>query len=80
VQKENHLEALAIKTRTTGPNSIGVALTKNAIRELYVKMGKLDKAQDSSSMWTVFEMVIKPSVQQGRRIWVLMICFRGKQL
>lgn len=42
--EKKHLEALELKIRATGQNSIGVALTKNALGELYLKIGKLDEA------------------------------------
>jgi hypothetical protein len=39
------LEALALKIKATGLDSIEVALTKNALGELYLDMNKLDEAQ-----------------------------------
>lgn len=43
--EQKHLEALRMKISTAGENSIPVALTKNALGELYLKMNELDKAQ-----------------------------------
>jgi tetratricopeptide (TPR) repeat protein len=43
--EKKYLESLALKKRATGENSTGVALTKNALGELYMKMGRLDEAQ-----------------------------------
>jgi len=42
--EEKHLEALAIRIQSLGEDSIGVALTKNALGELYLEMGRLDDA------------------------------------
>lgn len=43
--ERKHLEALRIKIAATGEDSITVALTKNALGELYLTMGELEKAQ-----------------------------------
>src|SRR6187402_1273892 len=42
--EQKHLEALRVKIAASGENSIHVALTKNALGELYLKTGELDKA------------------------------------
>jgi len=43
--EKKHLEALAIKIRSLGEDSIGVALTKNSLEELYLPMEGLDDTQ-----------------------------------
>ncbi|KAH8593513.1 hypothetical protein B0O99DRAFT_627390 [Bisporella sp. PMI_857] len=43
--ERKHLQALAMKIKATNENSTGVALTKNALGELYMKMNRLDEAQ-----------------------------------
>ena len=43
--EKKHLEALRMKIIGSGEDSIPVALTKNGLGELYLKMGELDKAQ-----------------------------------
>jgi tetratricopeptide (TPR) repeat protein len=44
--ERKHLEALRLKIQGNGEHSIQVALTKNGLGELYLKMGELDKAQN----------------------------------
>lgn len=41
-----HLEALHLKILGSGEYSIHVAITRNGLGELYIKMGKLDEAQE----------------------------------
>ncbi|TVY20778.1 hypothetical protein LARI1_G001816 [Lachnellula arida] len=41
-----HLEALRLKIIGSGEHSIHVAFTRNGLGELYLKMGKLDDAQE----------------------------------
>lgn len=43
--EKKHLEALALKQNSVYGNPHGTALTQNGLGELYMKMGKLDKAQ-----------------------------------
>ncbi|KUJ22048.1 uncharacterized protein LY89DRAFT_681383 [Mollisia scopiformis] len=43
--EQKHLEALGMKISAAGEDSVPVALTKNALGELYLTMGELDKAQ-----------------------------------
>lgn len=40
-----HLRALELKERHLGPDAVSTALTKNALGELYIKLGKLDEAE-----------------------------------
>ncbi|KAG4080217.1 hypothetical protein HA402_008288 [Bradysia odoriphaga] len=44
--EKKHLEALDIKMNSPYGNPIGRALTQNGLGELYMKMGKLDQAQE----------------------------------
>jgi hypothetical protein len=41
-----HLEALCLKIRGSGEHSVPAAVTRNGLGELYIKMGKLDEAQE----------------------------------
>lgn len=43
--EQKHRQALGLKITAAGEDSIPVALTKNALGELYLKMNKLDEAQ-----------------------------------
>jgi len=42
-----YLEAIAIKERGLGPNAISTALSRNALGELYIKLGRLDDAAEN---------------------------------
>ena len=40
-----HLEAIAIKENGVGPSAVSTALSRNALGELYVELGRLDAAE-----------------------------------
>jgi tetratricopeptide (TPR) repeat protein len=40
-----HLEAIAIKENGVGPNAVSTALSRNALGELYIKLGRMDDAE-----------------------------------
>lgn len=44
--ERKHLAALELKMNSNFRTDIGVALTKNGLGELYLKMGKLEQAQE----------------------------------
>jgi len=43
--EKKHLEALALKVKATGGDSVHVANTRGALGELYMKMDRLEDAQ-----------------------------------
>ncbi|RDB29550.1 hypothetical protein Hypma_015534 [Hypsizygus marmoreus] len=42
-----HLQAIAVKESGLGRNAVSTALSRNALGELYIKMGRLDEAEDN---------------------------------
>ena len=52
-----HLEALRMKITASGENLIHVGLTKNALDELYLDIGRLDEAKMMLEAAGVFELV-----------------------
>ncbi|KDQ63533.1 hypothetical protein JAAARDRAFT_75870 [Jaapia argillacea MUCL 33604] len=42
-----HLQALDVKERGYGPDHTATAITRNALGELYMRMGKLDEAEEN---------------------------------
>lgn len=44
--EKKHLAALDLKTKSAIKHPIGIALTKNGLGELYLKMGKFDQAEE----------------------------------
>ncbi|KAG9219669.1 hypothetical protein CCMSSC00406_0006009 [Pleurotus cornucopiae] len=42
-----HLRAVEIKEQGVGPNAVTTALSRNGLGELYLKMGRLDEAEDN---------------------------------